>query len=336
MRLDHVVHAALFSSLGTLGAGCAFCPPRDVDEDFDERRSISQMDVDSYVALHGAPPSSCEELCELALERIFYDDIEELDVRSCATDIELPLETGSDTGDTATAPDQGELGEVHCAGHIVGVYAPHCKGRRPLGHRARRSAGADEAGLALAEIATLEGASVLAFEELAGWLAARGAPDDLIARCRAAAVDERRHARIFVAHARAQGGRPARPVRDPVEVDLLGVALHNAVEGCVHESWAAVEAHWQAVHAEPELRPAFARVAADETRHGQLAWDLQAWLLSGLSEEQRATVLAAQGRALDALPGAVGLRSGQLGEPAGGSGRALAERFVAGIRCEQM
>jgi hypothetical protein len=35
-------------------------------------------------------------------------------------------------------------------------------------------------------------------------------------------------------------------------------------------------------------------VAADETRHGQLAWDLHAWFMSQLSEADQARVTAAQ------------------------------------------
>ena len=85
--------------------------------------------------------------------------------------------------------------------------------------------------------------------------------------------------------------------------DLLAVATHNAVEGCVHETWAAVEAAWLAHRgADEELRTAFRRIADDEAGHAQLAWDIHAWLTSRLSEAEAAAVHHAQRVALGALP----------------------------------
>jgi hypothetical protein len=54
-------------------------------------------------------------------------------------------------------------------------------------------------------------------------------------------------------------------------------------------------AHHQAARCEiPALKKLYAMVAADETRHGQLSWDMHAWFMTQLSEGEQAQVRAAQ------------------------------------------
>jgi hypothetical protein len=75
----------------------------------------------------------------------------------------------------------------------------------------------------------------------------------------------------------------------------VALALDNAVEGCVRESFGALVAQFQAEHAtDDEVRRAMARIADDETRHAELSWALHAWLWSGLDETERAVVREAQ------------------------------------------
>lgn len=89
----------------------------------------------------------------------------------------------------------------------------------------------------------------------------------------------------------------------PPAYDVRAVALHNAVHGCVLETFAAIVAAHQAEHGhDAEVRAVFSRIAADELNHAQLAWDLHAWLLSQLDAADRNAVLAAQCRALEELP----------------------------------
>ena len=93
------------------------------------------------------------------------------------------------------------------------------------------------------------------------------------------------------------------PVRAlPADDDLERVALHNAVEGCVMESWSALVVRWQGLHA-PDLvlREACSRIAPDEIRHAQLAWDLHRWLIGHLDADARERVTAAQAAALASL-----------------------------------
>jgi hypothetical protein len=61
------------------------------------------------------------------------------------------------------------------------------------------------------------------------------------------------------------------------------LALENAVEGCVHETFAAARAAWQASYAsDPSVRSLSAVLAADEAAHADLAADVHAWACSVL------------------------------------------------------
>jgi hypothetical protein len=153
-------------------------------------------------------------------------------------------------------------------------------------------------------MAYLEAASVLAFEQLANQLSGFAAPNELIERCRVAASDERAHARWLTVLAQRRGACVPMVAQTPAKSELLDVALHNAVEGCVHETFAALLAACRAQRAtSPVLRRVFAKIAADETVHGQLAWDIHAWLQTRLAPEHAAAVTAAQQLALARLPG---------------------------------
>jgi rubrerythrin len=169
-------------------------------------------------------------------------------------------------------------------------------GRRPLAWARTHP---DECAR-LDAIATMEQVSIVAFAELAAQLARNAAPSELVARCRAAAEDERRHVELLVELGAA---RPrARPRLASSATSLLEIATHNAVEGCVTETWAALLAAHQARTAEAAAtREAFAEIARDEARHAQLAWDLHAWLSGRLSTAERARVEAARARALARL-----------------------------------
>ncbi|MEM9190389.1 MAG: hypothetical protein AAGF12_14485 [Myxococcota bacterium] len=103
--------------------------------------------------------------------------------------------------------------------------------------------------------------------------------------------------------ARRLGGIPnapeveARPLRS-----LFEIALDNACEGCVRETYGALTGHVQALRAvDPEIRRAMAMVAEDETRHAELSWEIHQWILPQLSEGERAEIAAAHRGAVAAL-----------------------------------
>jgi hypothetical protein len=208
-------------------------------------------------------------------------------------------------------------------------------GRRPLHHIEFDLDQGDELGRAYANMAYLEAAAVDAFIELAAQLRRLGAPQELIARCLAAAEDERLHTRWLTALANHHGVRVPSPQVEAgaPAATLLEIATHNAVEGCVNETWAALCAHYWARSATDErLRAVFGRIAEDETRHGQLAWDLHQWLLTQLDEHGRALVGAAQVQALADLPALAREQSSALppvfGQLSAAGTEALATDFV--------
>lgn len=180
-----------------------------------------------------------------------------------------------------------------------------CFGRRTEGLAMPALAGAD-AGAFLAWAASLEAASVTAFERLADELTAHGAPASLAAAARASARDEARHAVVVGALARARGATvPEAQIDAPVARTLGAMARENVVEGCVYETWAAMVAWWQADHANaPDVAAAQRRIARDETRHAALAWSVRDWCLARADADGAALSAAMRG-AVDALAASV-------------------------------
>ena len=221
------------------------------------------------------------------------------------------------------------------------VQAISCgAGRRPAGFEDAAGLGASSLGVWLAEIARLEAASITAFRVLERELASMGAPSSLRRRARAAAADEVRHARTVARLARSRGGRVrrthlGRSRREPRS--LRAIAVENAVEGCVRETFAALVATAQAERAQdPELRRAFRAIARDETRHAALAHAVDRHLQERLSPEDRALVERARHEALARLVDEAPIHLGdgarrEAGIPEAGELRAMARVLAEGL-----
>jgi hypothetical protein len=175
-----------------------------------------------------------------------------------------------------------------------------CLGRRPAGLSAQAPCAADtELGAHFAQAARLEAASVFAFEQLARDLARLGAPAPLIAFARRSACEEVDHTHAMRALAQRFGAE-LEPVSiaPPPSRAALAIALENAVEGCVRETFGALLACYQAATAQdPAVRAVMARVFEDETRHAQLAWEIAAWLEPQLCAGDREAVESARSAA---------------------------------------
>lgn len=211
----------------------------------------------------------------------------------------------------------------------------HNCGRRPEGFVASRADATTREGACLAEMAELEAASIGAFDRLARELGALGAPASLVDRARGAKRDEVRHARVVRSLARARGAtpRPLRSKRMPVR-RALDVAIENAVEGCVFETFGAAVATFQADRAaDPAMRAAFVDIAIDERAHASLARDVHAFLATVLDDEELAVVARAKRDALAKLRASVGVADtsarAALGLPRPAEHRALAEAVAA-------
>ena len=180
-----------------------------------------------------------------------------------------------------------------------------CIGRRPEGLLAApaHAEGHIDPGAHFAQIATLEAASVTAFEVLAHELELHGAPEALVTAAQRSARDEVRHAAAVGELARRFGALPV-----PAEIvpkalrSLEAIALDNIVEGCVRETFGAAVGCYQAqTAADPEIRTVMREIASDETRHAALAMQFAAWVAPLLDEAARARVDAARATAIDAL-----------------------------------
>jgi hypothetical protein len=80
------------------------------------------------------------------------------------------------------------------------------------------------------------------------------------------------------------------------------MAIENASEGCVRETFGALLATWQARNAaDPTVRGSMRRIARDETRHAALAWSVARWADRKLSSRDRRRALESQRAAVSAL-----------------------------------
>ncbi|MDC0723689.1 ferritin-like domain-containing protein [Nannocystis bainbridge] len=176
------------------------------------------------------------------------------------------------------------------------------------GERAALAAGWLEDGLA-------EHASVAAFARFALQLLALGAPASLVEAAQQAMADEVAHARLCFGLAGAYGGEPRGPSPLPLAGaltgadDLVTVTVATLREGCIGETFAALQAEAALARAEdPAVRAALARIAADELRHAELAWRFVAWAL----ERGGPAVYAACAAALAAAEVGVGRSLGHV------------------------
>jgi hypothetical protein len=134
------------------------------------------------------------------------------------------------------------------------------------------------------EAARMEHASVAAFSATALRLMALGAPPALIAATHRAALEEIEHARAAFALAAAYGGEAMTP--GPLALglqpmSLQELAIETFVDGCVGEAIAAYEAACEAeVEPDPAVAAVLEKIAEDEARHAELAWQIVAWCVA--------------------------------------------------------
>jgi len=306
--------AGLRSSMGWTRPGGGFVQPTHWYAVFTRGDEVAPIVTLDALAAFLGPIDVAPEAAWLATERGYRILCDGNNARRTADGFELRVESGQTCG-RGTGIDH----------HVVAVTAagvltvretvrerdgdPNCViGRLSDGMDTLDAVPTRSLGDYLARAAELEAAAVHAFDRLARELRAFGAPDDLVAAAERSARDEVRHATLTARLARRRGGEvrtlptPVLPVRTPA-----AVALENAVEGCVRETFGALQATFQAAHArDPELARAFRGVARDETRHAALAWEVAGWIDALLSPEERAEVATAQRAAVEALRGALG------------------------------
>ena len=158
-------------------------------------------------------------------------------------------------------------------------------------------------GSYFARVSNAEASSIAAFLQLRKELAFHNAPKELLDRCFLAAKQEVDHARVMVQLAENHQGKLAPFIFGKFEPrTLLDLALDNAVEGCIFETFSALKLLQQAQNSNhPVLAQTMQQIALDEVAHAELAWDIHKYLLTKLSTEERSIVRKAQRDAVQKL-----------------------------------
>jgi hypothetical protein len=258
-------------------------------------------------------------------------------------------DTYGDPADTCNVQQSGSSWQLTCSVS----RSPSCTpSGPPVGNGGRRTSyfaalgfgpapQGRELGVHFTRAACMEAGSVEAFRLLRDELVAHGAPRRLVRAAMRAIRDEIRHVRQTSALARRFGEEPVAPRPSPPRAlrSFEEMALENAIEGCVRETYSALECAWQAhVATDPVVRATMARIARDEMRHLELSWAVHAWARGRLDAAARARLEAAQRAEVDEMldelardPNEALVRTGGL--PRSAQSRALvaaiAERIAA-------
>ena len=184
----------------------------------------------------------------------------------------------------------------------------------------------------------MEHASIAAFARFNLQLLSLGAPPDLVEACTQALADETAHTRLCFELASAYAGRAIGPGPLNVAGSLEASSLVDVVElvlaeGCFGETSAALEALEAAEYAaDPVIAAAYARIAADEQRHAELAFRFVRWALerggNAVAERVRSAIAAPPSEDSSAHEVAVPCLRAALEAT---TARASAERAVARI-----
>jgi hypothetical protein len=222
--------------------------------------------------------------------------------KSCSLPTSYEQQFTALNADAGLAADGGR--DVVCpnvTGDLTVTCYQMCTGRRTAGFAEAGGATPRSEGERLAVMARLEAISVHAFDRLGRELTAHAAPSSLARDAGRARRDEVRHTAMTARLARRRGSTarlPDAPSPGPVR-SLFEIALENAVEGCVRETYGAVTGLIEArTSRDRELRRAMGSIAADECRHAELAWAVHAWALPRLSSAERERVEVAMREAI--------------------------------------
>ena len=220
----------------------------------------------------------------------------------------------------------------------VGIGPCTWTARRPAGLQLR-AAGTSREPIAsfLARSAQLEAASVPAFLRLSRELSRLGA-HALAAAARRSAHDELRHAVSMGRLAARYGAAPLQPMVAAARCGRTAyeIAQENAVEGCVRETFGALVA-WQqsALAPDPSIARTMRTIAADETRHAELSWQVAGWIEPKLTATERKMLGRARAGALGQLQREIAMNPlprsarAQLGLPSRSQQQVLLQRMAA-------
>lgn len=298
-------------SAGTLLRGCP-CPPAEFHPPSPYTSTIA---VDADTTLDNNPASwtpFCQEVCGMTSSECYVrvntsegntmrlatqcDDNTYAHQNSLNSTTEpwqsLCKKSCGEEQDCLIGPDAAQNDKIIV--NCVSWYADCVGGRSTDGISVADGSKEKSFGAWLGRMATLEAESIPAFRRLKHELAALGAPRKLRRRAARSRRDEKRHARTISNFARRHGGEPAKIINADERLTLRSleeVALENAVEGCIRETYGAWQAFTQSREStDPEFRAMMKRIAEDEMRHAALAWEIHAWAMKRLDRTQQALI----------------------------------------------
>ena len=147
-------------------------------------------------------------------------------------------------------------------------------------------------GLEWLQQAEAEHASIASFARHTIQLISIGAASELILRSQQASIDEIEHAKMCYGFA----SKFMEVEIYPGPLDMIGsldkLNIEDIIEsvirdGCIQETISAIEGHFRAKYASDEVvKNSLTKLAADETKHAQLAWDTIKWIAEKYPEHE--------------------------------------------------
>lgn len=242
-----------------------------------ETATLSDSTFSTYLVDGELTEVSCSNLCQTELN-VWMDFLCSCDYQGAAADGNHPV--------TCEYTQCAVEGRVH--GDIK---------------KLEKSTGYTELGIHFARGYHAEASSVDAFLQLRKELAFHQASKELQDRCFLAAKEEIVHAQLLAKLAKLhQGQLPTLDFGRFQPRSLFALALDNAVEGCIFETFSSLRALQQANNATDQvIAKAMKIIALDEMKHAELAWDIHKSLISKLSNVERDIIRKAQKEAIQLL-----------------------------------
>ena len=265
-------------------------------------RDLSDYEIGYYDQYSKNPQHYlCKKMCALHPE-VSNSSFDMYDIENCRMDLidnwKEVVGAVQEQGREKLLPQLDvQVGVVECNGSLVHVQF----GRAATTPAQYQSFDADWGGY-FARLAQEEATAVFAFGELLEHLQDWEAPASLQDWCSRIIDEERTHALMMSGLAHRNGQQSA-VVQFPEvnRVSMKEMALHNALTGCIGETWSAVLLRYQSEHA-PKYNGVFKRIAKDETSHAEFSWVLHEWLMSQLTESEQTEVIQAMREMLSSLP----------------------------------
>ena len=239
--------------------------------------ALSDSDFSTYLVDGELTEESCSNLCQTELD-VYMDYLCSCDYQGVDADGNHPVTC--------------EYSVCAVAGRVHGDI-----------QKLDKSTGCTELGRHFARGYHAEASAVGAFLQLRKELQFHSAPQELVDRCFLAAKEEIVHAQMMAKLAELhQGELPTLDFGTFEPRTLLDLALDNAVEGCIFETFSALEALQQANNAtDSVIGKTMKSIALDEMKHAELAWDIHKYLMTKLPKEEQTIVRKAQKEAVTQL-----------------------------------